>query len=149
MYSNGTTLTPEFCLDVINQTSWWHNDNIWENTLCKRAQKHVLPFRPTGQIDANNSYENTSCDPVLPNADMMLFLYVCVLSLCSWPTSWVSPGWVCLVSPPCPSSSSTTCGPPVPPWGHQSPTSPTWTLSAWTFVSTVRECLSHSQGHLH
>lgn len=55
-------------------------------------------------------------------------LCVRVSSLCSWRTFWAWPGWACLASPPCQSSSSTTCGPPAPPWSP--PTSPTSTPSA-------------------
>lgn len=70
---------------------------------------------------------------------MVTSCHLSVLSLCSSHTFWVWPGSACLASPPCRSSSSTTCGLPVPPWGLPWPTSPTLTPSVWMFVSMVRE----------
>lgn len=96
------------------------------------GSSRVDRFKPPGSRDWSGSF------PLKRRFNGFLMLPLCPpASLCSSRTSWEWPGSGFSASPRCPFSSSTTCGPPVQPWGPPWPTWPTSTPSALMFVSMV------------
>lgn len=120
------------------------------NPTPKHRAPHNVPYRDFTLQHKDRwriSFQGQSA-VVMVTDDVLASCHLSAPSLCSSRTFWAWPGSACSASPPCRSSSSTTCGPPVPPWGLPWPTSPTSTPSAWTSVSTVRRNTGHCSRHL-